>query len=73
MYHVFSFLLLLMIHLIVLLQMVVDMLVENDITINKVLKNKNKIAPILNNYAKTINYKGGTLKFIKEVHNRKFT
>ena len=49
---------------------VVDVLVENDITINKVLKNKKKIAPILKNYAKTINYKGGTLKFIKEVINK---
>ena len=49
---------------------VVDMLVDNGITINKVLKNKKKIAPILKNYANTINYRGGTLKFIKEVINK---
>ena len=48
----------------------VNTLVENDITINKVLQNKKKIAPILNNYANTINYQGGTQKFIKEVINK---
>ena len=45
----------------------VNTLIENDITIDKVLQNKKKIAPILNNYANTINYQGGTQKFIKEV------
>ena len=48
----------------------VNTLIENDITINKVLQNKQKIAPILNNYANTINYQGGTQKFIKEVINK---
>ena len=48
----------------------VKVLIENDITINEVLQNKKKIAPILNNYANTINYQGGTQKFIKEVINK---
>ena len=48
----------------------VNTLIENNITINKVLQNKKKIAPILNNYANTINYQGGTQKFIKEVINK---
>ena len=48
----------------------VNTLIENNITINEVLQNKQKIAPILNNYANTINYQGGTQKFIKEVINK---
>ena len=48
----------------------VNVLVKNDITINEVLRNKQKIAPILKNYANTINYQGGTQKFIKEVINK---
>ena len=48
----------------------VNTLIENKITIDKVLQNKKKIAPILNNYANTINYQGGTQKFIKEVINK---
>ena len=48
----------------------VNTLIENNITIDKVLQNKKKIAPILNNYANTINYQGGTQKFIKEVINK---
>ena len=48
----------------------VNTLIENNITINKVLQNKKKIAPILKNYANTINYQGGTQKFIKEVINK---
>ena len=48
----------------------VNTLIENDITIDKVLQDKKKIAPILNNYANTINYQGGTQKFIKEVINK---
>ena len=48
----------------------VNTLIENDITINEVLQNKKKIAPILKNYADTINYQGGTQKFIKEVINK---
>ena len=49
---------------------IVNTLVENNITIDKVLQNKKKIAPILKNYADTINYQGGTQKFIKEVINK---
>ena len=45
-------------------------LIENDITVDKVLQNKKTIAPILKNYADTINYQGGTQKFIKEVINK---
>ena len=48
----------------------VNTLIENDIGINEVLQNKQKIAPILKNYANTINYQGGTQKFIKEVINK---
>ena len=48
----------------------VNTLIENKITIDKVLQNKKKIAPILNNYANTINYQGGTQKFIKKVINK---
>ena len=48
----------------------VNTLIENNITIDKVLHNKKKIAPILKNYADTINYQGGTQKFIKEVINK---
>ena len=48
----------------------VNTLIENDITINEVLQNKQKIVPILKNYANTINYQGGTQKFIKEVINK---
>ena len=48
----------------------VNTLIENNMTINKVLENKKKIAPILKNYANTINYQGGTQKFIKEVINK---
>jgi len=48
----------------------VNTLIENNITINKILQNKKKIVPILKNYAETINYKGGTQKFIKEVINK---
>ena len=48
----------------------VNTLIENNITIDKVLQNKKKIAPILKNYADTINYQGGTQKFIKEVINK---
>ena len=48
----------------------VNTLIENKITIDKVLQNKKKIATILKNYADTINYQGGTQKFIKEVINK---
>ena len=49
---------------------IVNMLIKNNITVNKMLQNKKQIAPILRNYATTINYKGGTSKFIKEVINK---
>jgi len=39
---------------------IVNTLVENNITIDKVLQNKKKIAPILKNYADTFNYHGCT-------------
>ena len=45
----------------------VKVLKKNGITLSKVLKDKKKIAPILENYSNKVNYKGGTKKFIKEV------
>ena len=45
----------------------VKMLKENGITLSKVVKNKKKIAPILENYSKRVNYQGGLKKFIREV------
>ena len=45
----------------------VKILKHNKITLSKVLKNKKKIAPILENYSKKVKYQGGTKKFIKEV------
>ncbi len=45
----------------------VKVLKENGITLSKVVKNKRKIAPILENYSNKVNYQGGTKKFIKEV------
>ena len=45
----------------------VNTLVENNITIDKVLQNKKKIVSILENYSNKVNYQGGTRKFIKEV------
>ena len=45
----------------------VKVLKENGMTLSKVLKDKKKIAPILENYSNKVNYKGGTKKFIKEV------
>ena len=44
-----------------------DMLKENGITLSKVIKNKKRIAPILESYSNKVNYRGGTKKFIKEV------
>ena len=46
---------------------IVKVLQKNGITLSKVLKDKKKIAPILENYSNKVNYKGGTKKFIKEV------
>ena len=48
----------------------VKVLKENGMTISKVLKNKKKIVPVLENYSNKVNYKGGTTKFIKEVINK---
>jgi len=45
----------------------VKVLKKNGMTLSKVLKDKKKIAPILENYSNKVNYKGGTKKFIKEV------
>ena len=45
----------------------VKVLKQNGMTLSKVLKDKKKIAPILENYSNKVNYKGGTKKFIKEV------
>jgi len=46
---------------------IVKVLIENGITLSKVLKNKKKIASILENYSNKVEYQGGTKKFIKEV------
>jgi len=48
----------------------VKVLKENGVTLSKVLKNKKKIVPVLENYSNKVNYKGGTTKFIKEVINK---
>ena len=48
----------------------VNTLSENGITLQKIIKNKKKIAPILENYSTKVNYKGGTSKFIREVINK---
>ena len=45
----------------------VKILTENNITLQKVVKDKKKIVPILENYSNKIEYKGGTKKFIREV------
>tara|TARA_R100000008_G_scaffold86245_1_gene78545 strand:+ start:1134 stop:1694 length:561 start_codon:yes stop_codon:yes gene_type:complete len=45
----------------------VSVLTENGITLKTVVKNKQKIAPILQNYSKKVGYVGGIRKFIKEV------
>ena len=46
---------------------IAKVLKENGLTLSKVLKNKKKIAPILENYSNKVNYQGGTKKFIKAV------
>ena len=48
----------------------VNTLSESGITLQKIIKNKKRIAPILENYSNKVNYKGGTKKFIKEVINK---
>ena len=49
---------------------IVNTLTENGITLQKIIKNKQKIAPILENYSIKVNYKGGTSIFIREVINK---
>ena len=46
---------------------IVKTLKENGITLSTIIKNKKKIAPILENYSKRVNYQGGLKKFIREV------
>ena len=46
---------------------IVEFLKENNITLQKVLKDKKRIVSILENYSNKIGYKGGTKKFIREV------
>ena len=48
----------------------VNTLSENGITLQKIIKNKKRIAPILEDYSMKVNYKGGTSKFIREVINK---
>ena len=45
----------------------VKTLKHNGITLSKVIKNKKKILPVLENYSSRVNYRGGTKKFIREV------
>ena len=45
----------------------VTVLKENGITLKTVVKNKQKIAPILGSYSKNVGYVGGIKKFISEV------
>ena len=45
----------------------VTVLSENGITLKTIVKNKQKITPILENYSKKVKYKGGVKKFITEV------
>ena len=46
---------------------IVNSLSENGITLQKIIKNKKKIAPILESYSNRVKYQGGTKKFIREV------
>ena len=45
----------------------VGVLKNNGITLSKVIKNKGKILPVLENYSSKVNYQGGTKKFIRDV------
>ena len=49
---------------------IVKVLKQNNVTINTLVENKKTIAPILNNYANTIDYQGGTQEFIRKVINK---
>ena len=46
---------------------IVEFFKENNVTIQKVLRDKKRIVSILENYSNKIEYKGGTKKFIREV------
>ena len=46
---------------------IAKVLIENNITLEKVVKDKKRIVSILENYSNKIGYKGGTKKFIREV------
>ena len=45
----------------------VKVLKKNGMTLSKVLKDKKRITPVLENYSNKIGYKGSTKKFIREV------
>ena len=45
----------------------VKVLTENNMTLQKVAKDKKRIVTILENYSNKIGYRGGTKKFIREV------
>ena len=46
---------------------IVEFFKKNNITLQKVVKDKKRIVSILENYSNKIEYKGGTKKFIREV------
>ena len=46
---------------------IAKVLIENNITLEKVVKDKKRIVTMLENYSNKIGYKGGTKKFIREV------
>ena len=46
---------------------ITETLKQNGVTLSKVIKNKKKIAQILESYSNKVSYQGGTKKFIKEV------
>jgi len=45
----------------------VKTLKHNRITLSKIIENKKKILPVLENYSNKVNYRGGAKKFIREV------
>ena len=46
---------------------IVKILEQNGMTLQKIIRNKKKIAPILENYSNKVKYQWGTKKFIREV------
>ena len=46
---------------------IIEFFKKNNITLQKVVKDKKRIVSILENYSNKIEYKGGTKKFIREV------